>query len=156
MNDNDIERFFCKVEIGENENDCWRWLASKKKLGYGEFNFKNKKILAHRFSYEYHNNCQIKDKMLILHNCDNPECTNPKHLREGTHKENNKDMMLRNRQHNCKGEECYLSKLTEQQVIEIRSRYANEDTSKRKLAKEYNVSAFAIGSIINRKTWKFI
>lgn len=156
MNDNDIERFFSKVEQGENEDDCWKWLGSKKKAGYGEFGFRNKKILAHRFSYEYHNNCQIKNGIFILHSCDNPECTNPKHLREGTAKENNKDMMLRNRQNNVKGEECHLSKLTEQQVIEIRSRYANEETSNRKLAKDYNVSAFAVSSIINRKTWKYI
>lgn len=54
------------------------------------------------------------------------------------------------------GESSPRSKLTEDQVREIRWRYENEDTSHRKLAKEYPVGRHAIRHILNRKTWKHV
>lgn len=49
-----------------------------------------------------------------------------------------------------------LSKLTEEQVLEIRSRYATGTISQSKLAKIYGVNQANIGFIINRKYWKHI
>lgn len=54
------------------------------------------------------------------------------------------------------GEKNGKSKLTEQQVLEIRSRYENEDISLVKLSKDYPVGKSQIGDIILRKKWKVL
>lgn len=53
-----------------------------------------------------------------------------------------------------KGEKVINSKLTEEQVREIRSLYPN--ASSRKLAKQFNVSNTVILRIVNRKMWKHV
>lgn len=54
------------------------------------------------------------------------------------------------------GERHGLTTLTSEQVIEIRTRYSNENPLFYILAKEYNVSPTTIANIIHRKTWKHI
>lgn len=53
-----------------------------------------------------------------------------------------------------KGEEKHNSKLTWEQVNEIRKRYIPRVTSQRDLAKEYGVDQQVIWAIINNKTWR--
>lgn len=54
-----------------------------------------------------------------------------------------------------KGEEQHLSKLTDDQVIEIRRLYAaNEHGTRKKLREKYGMSEGAIRDILNGKTWK--
>lgn len=53
----------------------------------------------------------------------------------------------------CKGENSCLSKLTWQQIREIRRRHIPRKCGFHKLAKEYKVSPTNIMYIINRKTW---
>ncbi len=55
-----------------------------------------------------------------------------------------------------KGENSFLSKLTEQQVLEIRKLKENSDISLIKLAKLYKVTPNTIKCIITRKTWTHI
>jgi len=88
------ERFWTKVDI-KAINDCWLWKAFKDKDGYGRFNF-GKEISAHRISYILTFG-PIPQGLYVLHNCDNPSCVNPYHLKLGTHIDNVKDMKDRNR-----------------------------------------------------------
>jgi hypothetical protein len=156
MNDYDFKRFSSKIKKGENNDDCWIWLGTKLKNGYGQFSLNYKGYLSHRISYEYFNNCKIKIGMFILHSCDNRECCNPKHLREGTAKENTDDMILRNRNNPTLGEKNGSNKLTQNQVTEIREIYSQGDISQDKLAIEYGIARRTIRDIINRKIWKHI
>jgi hypothetical protein len=55
-----------------------------------------------------------------------------------------------------KGESCYASKLTEENVIEIFELYKHKKHSQRKLAEMYNVSQGAIQGIIHKKSWKHL
>lgn len=55
----------------------------------------------------------------------------------------------------CKGETCHLSKLKDEDVINIRFQNLN-GVEINKIAKEFNVSCKNIKFIINRKTWKHI
>jgi hypothetical protein len=48
------------------------------------------------------------------------------------------------------------SKLTEEQVIDIRTRYASGIISQKKLAKQFGVSNRLINFIVHRKTWTHI
>ena len=56
----------------------------------------------------------------------------------------------------CKGEGNGKAKLTTNQVLEIRKRYATEDTSYHKLAEDYPVTFSAIHRIVAGETWKHL
>ena len=87
------ERFFQKV----NKTDsCWIWVGAKTSRGYGSIRINGKSIGAHVFSYT-HFKGKIPDGMIICHTCDNPSCVNPDHLWTGTYEDNHRDMWLKGR-----------------------------------------------------------
>lgn len=79
------ERFWSAVDVKEND-ECWLWLGSKDKNGYGWFNWnlgnkKHKNISAARFSLMMKiNDFTIGPEVKTCHTCDNPSCANPNHL----------------------------------------------------------------------------
>lgn len=74
----------------------------------------------------------------------------------GTQKDNVIDMTQKGRHADTRGEKHAKVKLTEQQVIDIRSRYKTEKIFQRELASEYHVSREAISSILSNHNWKHI
>lgn len=92
-------RFWEKVEIA-NPEDCWRWTAKANSKGYGFFKIASyHQVAAHRLSWAIHNR-RDPGELLTLHNCDNPQCVNPVHLRLGTDFDNMEDKMSRGRHRN--------------------------------------------------------
>lgn len=91
------ERFIMKVKFS-NPYDCWLWMASKDRLGYGRISSERGKspFKAYRVSYQLFKG-EIPKGMSVLHECDNPSCVNPNHLKLGTQKENMQDASKRNR-----------------------------------------------------------
>lgn len=76
---------------------CWEWLGLKACHGYGTMvGIDNILMRAHRISFLIYNG-SIPDGMNVLHSCDNPPCTNPKHLFLGTQKDNIMDMIQKGR-----------------------------------------------------------
>lgn len=147
------ERIKNNVQI--NDNGCWIWIgffrSKKAKLNYGCFKYKGKTFLAHRISYEVFNG-EIPKGMLVCHKCDNPACVNPEHLFLGTHSDNAKDMSAKKRGTN--GEKGFNTKLTEQQVLEIRS--LPETMTYKEIGKIYGVVGRTISEIIKRNSWNHI
>lgn len=83
--------------------NCWNWIAGKNDGRYGLMTLGGKNIKAHRFSWMLVNGA-IPDltgkgihKTFILHRCDNPACVNPAHLRPGTHADNMREAVERER-----------------------------------------------------------
>lgn len=89
----------------EKQNECWLWKGTKTTTGYGDFRYGHaSRIKAHRFSF-------LLDKgylptKFVLHVCDTPLCVNPKHLYEGTPKENSQDMIKKGRHSSQKRIHC--------------------------------------------------
>ena len=68
------QRFWAKVDK-RDADQCWPWLASFYRNGYGQFGHTG----AHRFSYELHHG-PIPDGKVIDHTCGQRYCVNPAHL----------------------------------------------------------------------------
>lgn len=102
FSESDIKRFWAKVETAK-ENKCWKWIGAISSGGYPKFSVKRKEVLGHRFSFVLHNGFN-PENLCICHSCDNRQCTNPKHLWAGTHKENIQDASKKGRLYkkNCK------------------------------------------------------
>lgn len=151
---NTFKRFITKFN---KSNNCWIWTAFKDKDGYGVFRLNSQQhIQAHRFMYHINNFNKNIVNLLICHSCDNPSCVNPKHLFAGTHKDNVKDMFNKRRENKAIGKNLPHTKLTLQQVIEIRTKYIPRIYTMETLAKEYNVSKGSIQNIIEKVSYKYI
>jgi HNH endonuclease len=173
MHEEIAERFWSKV----NKTDsCWLWTGTPSQT-YGSITIKSKILKAHKVSFEmafY----PVAPGRIVCHKCDTPRCVRPDHLFIGDYKDNSQDMISKGRgffnrpeSHNLspKGEEhwCHLLKdaqkgernhhaiLTEQQVSEIREKYASGDISQTKLAQEYNVAQTTISAIIRKVLWSY-
>lgn len=147
------ERFWAKINKNGPlilKSRCWTWTAFKRPNGYGAFRSR----LAHRFSYELHNGA-IPKGLCVCHRCDVRDCVNPEHLFLGTHLDNAKDRDHKGRCSRLSGESNAIAKLTDKQVMEIRSRPIFRGSG-RALAKEFCVSPGIISEIISRKRWKHI
>jgi len=97
MGETPEQRFWSRVAITANPEKCWEWQANCNPFGYGQVKLpeQSRPIGAHRYSYFLAHGKWPEP--LCLHSCDNPPCVNPQHLREGTHADNNADMMTRGR-----------------------------------------------------------
>lgn len=96
--------------------------------------------LVHRLSYEVHVG-PISTGAQVLHSCDNRRCANPAHLRTGSHGDNMRDIVLRERK--------TTRKLTWEQVEQIRA----SSLSLRKLADQYGVCFSTIADVKSRKNY---
>ena len=148
-----IDRFIKKVKIADS--GCWEWQGalgggSYKKGIYGAFWYEGKTVSASRWIYSYVHNKQLNKDAQICHHCDNPSCVNPSHLFEGNVQDNIDDRNIKNRQ--AKGEKHGGAKLTEQDVIEIRSNRINSKI----MAKKYNVHRDTIHKIRSGNSWKHL
>jgi hypothetical protein len=172
----DIDRFWQRVDkeksttFYKNER-CWEWAAGHIPDGYGTIKISGKLELAHRVSWVIANG-GIPDGLHVLHHCDNPGCVRQSHIWLGTHQDNMDDKATKGRGNQPRGDNHYShthpeklargeshanSKLTWEQVREIRKRYAwfgiGGDSSLT-LAKEFGVDNVAILKIVRNETWK--
>ena len=125
---------------------CILWTKSKNSYGYGVTWYNGKIAYIHRVI------AKAKPNEIVMHTCDNRACINPNHLRIGTSQDNSSDMVSKNRQ--AKGEACGNSKLTEEQVKEIRSYHTK--LSSRKVAKLFNISKTNVLDIWKNNIWKHL
>jgi len=134
---------------------CWGWSGSKLKK-YKSVQYNGKSIDAHRASWIIYKG-PIPDGMFICHKCDNPACTNPDHLFLGTPTDNVHDMHKKGRANILKGELAPSSKLTNNEVKEIKKLLRNKTCSDfEEVAKKYRVHTRTISDIYYNKTWKSI
>lgn len=147
--------------IDKNENGCWLSQLAIDKDGYSriEINIERRKTYKlHRLLLFWSDQTKVEDfnnpKRLACHSCRNKNCVNPAHLRWDTPKSNVADAIREGTFTQAKM--CKTSILTEQQVLEIRERYAKGGVLQKSLAIEYGVHKASLNDIIRRKNWTHI
>lgn len=118
-------RFFLSVF---KTKDCWFWLSSVDKDGYGVIFFFGKQEKSHRVSLIIEGR-DFDHKDVICHSCDTTNCVNPFHLSPSTQRENCAETILRGRNntgwaekshcihgHSFSGDNLYISKTTGQRM----------------------------------------
>ena len=149
----DISRFWGKIIKLDDLDMCWNWIGKPSGDGYGQIRIQRKNIRSHRLSYELTYG-SISDGLWVLHKCDNRLCCNPSHLFLGTNKDNVDDRERKGRGGNHKGERHGNHKLTHEQVLLIRQRYAEGGISHRQLASQWGVCRSQIHVIVTGKQWR--
>jgi len=149
-------------------SDCILWTKAKAGNGYGVTSQNGKQVYAHRVAASKVFG-DIPKKMVVAHKCDTPSCVNPDHLFICTQKENLADMKLKGRsakgekhglkvhpECSAKGEKVASSKLTENQIHEIRKMYVRGVVSLQEVGEKFGVAFQTISKIVNRSAWKHI
>ena len=137
------------------EDSCWECNHCPDKDGYGRMCIDYKTIKCHRLVYELTFG-PIPDGLFVLHKCNNPKCCNPNHLYIGTAKENNNQCLGEGRFISSLGERNGQSKLTAQNIIDIKKLYSSGEYYQKDLGKIFGVKISQISRIINKKRWKHI
>lgn len=146
------KRFWEKVSKTEN---CWNWLASLDKDGYGKIKFLGKNRRAHRMAWILING-KIPKGLYVLHKCDRPSCVNPAHLFLGTNEDNMKDMIKKDRSSRNVGELNPMTKFTKKQIKMIRGLVKTKKYFQHEIAIMFNTTQSNISVISNNINWKNI
>ena len=143
------ERFWSQVD---KSGDCWMWTGKTTVDDYGCFHATingQRAYKAHRASWMLRIG-KVPRGRLVCHSCDEPLCVNPDHLWLGTHEQNQLDMQRKGRQ--VRGEQHGCAKLTEQQVIDIKT----SDLTIKELSEQYGMHNSHIGRILNGEKWAHV
>lgn len=154
-----MEARFNKYVGAPNDAGCMLWTgyacARTPNYSVPYFNIGNQRPeSAYRVAYRLAKG-EIPTGLQIRHTCDNSLCVNPDHLVLGTHRDNMRDMAERDRRKGIaavKGEKHGQSKLTAEQVREIRSSTETRDA----IAKRMGVSPSTIKGIRTGRLWKHL
>lgn len=167
------EELFDRKYAPSSKDGCWNWIGAKSGNGYGVSSINGVQMYAHRAQYERWNRTTIGSGLVVMHSCDNPSCVNPFHLSVGTQKQNLEDAknkgrmasgcnhgLVKNKGAAARGERIASSKLTADQVADIRRLYVKgkpgnkSEASLSGLARKYSVSFQTISKIVNKVNWK--
>jgi hypothetical protein len=136
----------------EPNSGCWLWTGCVSPAGYGQLKLGGAGapvLYAHRTSYQMHKG-EIPKGHFVCHKCDVRSCVNPDHLFVGTHSQNMRDCVDKNRHQH--GVRHFNAVMTEEKVAYIRSSVKLQS----ELAREFSVCQQTISDIKNRKTWKHV
>lgn len=150
-----IERILAKTRKTET---CWIWTGSVTNSGYGQIKIGNRKDpggrrgkRVHRLLYEAIHG-DISEDVVCCHKCDVRLCVNPDHIFLGTREDNQKDMASKGRA--AKGERNGFSKLTEDQVKEIKSLLGKK--MQKEIATKFGVRQNLISRISTGQIWRHV
>lgn len=131
--------------------DCWIWTAGVNNKGYGIASWQGKAKTAHALSFFFATGHFATG--VTRHLCHFRICVNPKHLKQGTPKENMQDSIAAGRLR--RGENHPSSRLTEIEVKEIRELRALGITQS-EIASMFGIGKSTVGSIEKRDVWKHV
>ena len=174
----DIIRFWSNVDKspGQGPNgDCWRWKWRKGRTEkdpnkhYATFKIDGRNHNSHRIAFFFATG--IWPPADTCHKCDVRDCCNPAHLWDGTRAENLADMAQKRRHAKYRlpnwnhwlvppphyqGSKNPAAKLTERDVLEIRSIQHWPRGTATRIATQYGITKTLVGMIRSRKIWTHI
>jgi hypothetical protein len=133
--------FWAKVPSHVGADECWEWQGSRDPKGYGHFGPQR----ATHLLYEARIG-PISGGLHVLHKCDNPPCVNPAHLFVGTNADNVADKVAKGR-----SAQPHRRKLSDEQIVEIRARWAAGGVLQREIAADYGVAPRTISILLAGK-----
>lgn len=145
-------RFWSRVR---KTDTCWLWTGSKDENGYGRLGSWGgpTRLRAYRLAYEMEYG-PIPAGMVMLHSCDVPACVRPSHLTFGTQADNARDRDAKGRGRIArKGMDNPLSKLTDDQVREIRRRWTGDYGQARAMCREFRIGRPSFYRIVRNQAW---
>jgi len=137
--------------IPEPNSGCLLWTAGANACGYGVIGIRKQSTLAHRVAWAVAFG-PVPDEVEVCHKCDVPSCINVAHLYLGTHQDNMDDKVARGRARSAPGERSPHAKLTNEQVLAIRS----DPRFLRVIAAEYGIGKSLVSVIRRREVWKHL
>ena len=135
--------FWLLVDV-RSDTDCWPWLGRISNSGHGEY---GKNATAHRHAFEAKYG-PVPAGLEVCHDCHNPSCGNPAHLRADSHRSNMIEMGERRR-----GKPARV--LNEVMVRTARVLHAAGKTIIA-IAREFGVLARTLALAVQGKTWKWV
>lgn len=145
-------RFVLDEALSHRSDDCLPWPFTIVGKGYGSMRYAGKVQGSHRVICLLAHGSAPTPRHEVAHSCRRKDCSNPRHLRWATPKENNADKIAHRTDN--KGEKHGISKLTENDVREIRR--LKENVSQAELARRFGVSASAIHRVIHGVLWGWL
>jgi hypothetical protein len=148
------DRFARKVRRG-GPDECWPFTGSTDKFGHGQFHVsvERGRVPAHVFALELALGIPCPPGREGCHHCDNPPCCNPVHVYYGTRQQNVDDKVRRGR--HIRGEACTHARLSESDVVAIRTRFA-AGVGMGVLVRDYGLSSAMVSLIVNGKRWAHV
>lgn len=133
------DRFWSGVRRGDVD-DCWIWTRSCGKSGYGHLWVNGQYVDAHRVSWVLTHG-PVPAHQIVLHDCDNKRCVNPRHLSLGTYQRNTQDWHDRHPVRSCR--------LTREQTAEMLRLYATGRYTQDAVGAMYGVSGKMVSLILH-------
>jgi len=138
---------FLRAHVAHDGDDCLLWPHRLNDRGYGLAVVGGVQRTASRWMCVLAHGEPPKGKNSAAHNCGNPACVNPQHLRWASHAENCADRKTHGTENI--GERHGKTRLTAQDVKDIRAAPPDLVT----LARKYGMNKHSISKIRSGKRW---
>lgn len=139
---------------------CRLWQGAVNRGGYGWRKVgargQRQTVLMHRWVMETILERTLRRDEVVMHLCDNRLCYRADHLRVGTVRDNNEDMVNKGRlvhvANASPGERNARAKLSQRQVDHIRRLY-RDGLRQGTIAEQYNISISTVSRVVRGVTW---
>jgi hypothetical protein len=156
-----LKGFWAKIQV-LGPDECWPWLGSRLKKGYGHVTLNQKvSTTSHRVLLEITSGNELPKEIDACHSCDHPWCMNPDHVFPGTKSQNTQDMIRKGRTNYHRPTKRLLDWKKAEKIREVTARTPIGRGKSgsfraplfRRLAKKYKTSVRAIQKAAAGETW---